>query len=93
VSEAEIHGGSNAVEEKLAGIGFGNDRIDVRQAAPDEGTPVETVQADEQPRNDLGQFASDGRSPQPESPEAPRTWRRHGRSRRVSAQQTARTRQ
>ena len=63
MSEAEIHGGSNAVEEKLANIGFGKERIDVRPAAPDEGTPVETVEAD-QPRNDLGQFAS------PEQPEA-----------------------
>lgn len=57
MSEAEIHGGSNAVEEKLAEIGFGKDRIDVREAAPDEGTPAETVQAD-QPRNELGQFAA-----------------------------------
>jgi hypothetical protein len=56
VSEAEIHGGSNAVEDKLARIGFGKDRIDVRQeAAPEEGTPVETV-VDDQPRNELGQF-------------------------------------
>jgi hypothetical protein len=87
VSEAEIHGGSNAVEEKLAGIGFGNDRIDVRQAAPDEGTPVETVQADEQPRNDLGQFASD----QPEA-EAPENVVEEVADRRAS-RQTARTRQ
>jgi hypothetical protein len=57
VSEAEIHGGSNAVEEKLEGIGFGRDRIDVRQSAPDEGTP-EVVQADEQPRDEAGRFAS-----------------------------------
>jgi len=63
VSEAEIHGGSNAVEEKLAEIGFGKDRIDVRQAAPDEGTPAEVVQAD-QPRDEAGRFAS------PEQPEA-----------------------
>lgn len=69
MSEAEIHGGSNAVEEKLAGIGFGRDRIDVRDTAPDEGTPVETVQADEQPRNDLGQFASD--QPEPDAEFAP----------------------
>lgn len=59
MSEAEIHGGSNAVEDKLADIGFGKDRIDVRQAAPDEGTPVEHVQADEPLRNELGQFATD----------------------------------
>jgi hypothetical protein len=69
VSEAEIHTGSNAVEDKLANIGFGKDRIDVREAAPDEGTPAETVQADEQPRDDAGRFASNDIPPDPPNPE------------------------
>ena len=67
MSEAEIHGGQNAVEEKLAEIGFGRDRIDVRQAAPDEGTPAEEVVQADQPRDDLGRFV--GEQPEAEVPE------------------------
>ena len=64
MSEAEITEGSNAVEAKLAEAGADQVRrhsfSDAPEAAP-QGTPAETVDADSgnaQPRNELGQFAS-----------------------------------
>jgi len=67
-----------AVEAKLSEAGADNIRrysfseapeaVNAASAAP-EGTPAETVEAD-QPRNDLGQFASEEQSEMPEA-EAP----------------------
>lgn len=61
MSDVEITEGSNAVENKLAEHGADQVRrysfSEAPEAAPDQGTPAEEVQAD-QPRNELGQFTS-----------------------------------
>ena len=61
--------GRGAVEAKLAEVGADQIRRhsfeDAPEAAPDEGTPAETVSAD-QARNELGQFVGEQ---QPEPPE------------------------
>lgn len=57
----ELYEGSNAVEAKLAEAGADEIRrhsfSEAPEAAPDDGTPAETVD-EGQPRNELGQFAS-----------------------------------
>jgi len=69
VKSDDVLASEQALEAKFAEIGFGKDRIDVRaEAAPEEGTPAETVQA-EPLRDEQGRFVS--AEPQVEAPTDP----------------------
>lgn len=55
----EAFSAEQSLEAKLGDLGLAQVRRITPSTAPDEGTPVETVEAEEtQPRNELGQFAS-----------------------------------